>query len=152
MKKYQILTVAFLISIIFNATPSYCQTTQEEYNYITKGYKTQVIDQGGDLKKGYAIKDLGDWGLTFGVEKRRCEFKAFIREGQTKPCAIMMVYKRTDVTTGANYYICIPSIDAPDDIWQQTLTFVNTTFKDNDAMLQTTIWSLMKFSAQEASK
>lgn len=151
MKKYQIFTVAFLISIIFNASQSFCQTTQEEYNYITKGYKVQV-ESGLDMKKGYSLKDLGDWGLTFGVEKRRCEFKALIREGQTTPCAIMMVYKRTDITTGANYYICIPSIDAPDDIWQQTLTFINTTFKGNDAMLQTTIWALMKFSSQEASK
>lgn len=37
--------------------PSYPGTTMEEYNYITKGYKT-TVDQGLDLKAGYRTEVL----------------------------------------------------------------------------------------------
>lgn len=149
MKK-SIFKVALVFSIVLYAFQSNCQTTQEEYNYITKGYKVQ-IESGLDMKKGYSLKDLGDWGLNKGTEKRSCFFKALIREGQSKPCAIMMIYKRTDISNGAEYYICIPSINSSDEIWQQTLDFINTNFKDNNSMLQTIIWGLMKFSSYETS-
>ncbi|MDY0388208.1 MAG: hypothetical protein RBT65_14025 [Methanolobus sp.] len=140
-----VLTLAF-----FCTTQLFAQTTQEEYNYITKGYKIQ-IESGLDMKKGYLLNDLGDWGLNTGTEKRNCEFKALIRDGESKPCAIMMIYKRIDIANGAKYYICIPSSDSSSEIWDQTLNFITTTFKDSDKMSRTVIWALMKFSSQEVT-
>jgi len=151
MKKNQIITLAFVLTILFSINKSFGQTTQEEYNYVTKGYKVQV-ESGLDMKKGYTLTDLGSWSITEGTEKRGCEFKGLIKTGQTKPCAILMIYKRKDIANGKTFYVCIPSTDAPKDIWEQTFSFINTNFKDSDSMLQAVIWALMKFSAQEAGK
>lgn len=145
------ITVVFLLALLFSSNALFGQTTQEEYNYITKGYKVQ-IESGLDMKKGYSLVDLGAWGLKNGTENRNCEFKGLIKQGQTKPCAIMMIYKRTDIANGVNYYICIPSANAAPEIWQQTLDFINTTFKDNNAMMQTVIWALMNLGSKEITK
>jgi len=151
MKKITTYVTALMLTILFATTSIFGQTTQEEYNYITKGYKVQV-ESGLDMKKGYTLTDLGDWGLNSGSENRTCLFKALVRQGQTKPCAIMMIYKRTDISNGANYYVCIPSSDASDEIWNQTLTFITTNFKDQNTMMQVVIWALMKLSAQQSEK
>jgi hypothetical protein len=151
MKKINSYLTAFVLTIWYSCTSLFGQTSQEEYNYITKGYKVQV-ESGLDMKKGYTLTDLGDWGLTYNSEKRTCQFKALIRQGQTKPCAILMIYKRTDLTNGATYYVCIPSADSSDEIWNQTLSLISTNFKDQNSMMQTVIWALMKLSSQEAGK
>ena len=150
MKKIKLLFATVLFTTLFFTTKSYSQTTQEEYNYISKGYKVQV-ESGLDMKKGYTLVDLGKWGLDAGSEHRECVFKGLMRTGQTKPCGIMMIYHRTD-NNGVTWYICIPSADAPSELWQQTLDFVNENFKDNNTMMQTIIWALMKFGSQEAGK
>ncbi len=149
MKKFRFLALAFAIAVSFaGVTASFAQTTQEEYDYITKGYKAQ-IENKLDMKAGYSLVELGDFGLSSGNEQRICSFKGLVREGQTKPCAIMMVYKRSDLPDGKNdFYLCIPSFDAK-DLWTQTLEYVNQNFKNNDEMLKTIIWSLMKLSSQE---
>ena len=135
----------FTIILLFGLIICKAQTTQEEYNYITKGYAVQ-IESGLDMKKGYTFVDYGKWGLTHGDEHRECIFKGLVRAGQVKPCAIMMIYRRTDVTNGVAWYICIPSPES-DDLWRQTLEFVNTNIKDNNSMQNTLIWALMKFAA-----
>ncbi len=54
------LLIATSILIACSAK-SYAQvTTDEEYNYAIKGYQAQV-EAGLDMKKGYVLKDLGDW-------------------------------------------------------------------------------------------
>jgi hypothetical protein len=146
MKK---ITTLFCLVISLNSL--FSQTTQEEYNYITKGYKIQ-LESGLDMKKGYSLSELGSWGLTHGTEKRNCTFKGLVRDGQTKPSAIMLIYKRTDIANGAVFYICIPSQDAPENIWNQTLSFINENFKDNIQLNNTVIWALMKFASQETQK
>jgi len=144
---FTLFTALFVISFI-----SHAQTTLEEYNYITKGYKVQ-IESGLDMKKGYTLKDLGYWGLTFGAEVRNVAFKGLYRSNETKPCAIMMIYKRTDISTGAIYYICIPHPKSDESIWKSTLDFVNTnTSEKNTSMSTTMIWALMKFASQEATQ
>jgi len=135
---------------------AFAGTTQEEYNYITKGYKIQ-IESGLDMKKGYRFVDMGKsitttWNRP--VELRECSFMGLVRDGQTKPCAIMMIYKRTDIPNSAVYYICIPSDNAPEEIWQQTMTFITKTFSGvNDIpMMQAVIWALMHFGSREAGR
>ena len=138
---------ALMLALLFSVTCVFGQTTQEEYNYITKGYKVQ-IESGLDMKKGYVLLGMGDWGLNFGTEKRNCEFKLLVNQDLDKPCAIMMIYKRTDIANGVNYYICIPSPKSSPEIWEQTLNFVNTYFTDK-SVLQAVIWALMHFSSQD---
>lgn len=58
MKK-SILIFALLLSAV---TFLKAQTTEEEYNFVTIGFKVQ-LESGLDMKKGYALKDLGSWSL-----------------------------------------------------------------------------------------
>ncbi len=142
MKKLLFFVPIFIVFVISASG----QTTLEEYNYITKGYKVQ-IESGLDMKKGYTIKDYGNWGLNHGEETRDIEFKGLYRTGQTKPCAIMLIYKRTDISSGVTWYICIPSNQSEDSIWELSLSFISENCKDNDALMQTFIYGLMKFTS-----
>ena len=151
-EKFNIMKKVIVIFLLaFSFQNLFSQTTQEEYNYITKGYKIQ-LESGLDMKKGYSLTELESWGLTHNSEKRNCTFKGLFREGQSKPCAIMLIYKRTDLANGAVFYICIPSHDAPENIWEQTLGFINDNFKENIQLNNTVIWALMKFASQETQK
>ena len=102
------------------------------------------------MKKGYTLVDYGNISLHFDIEKRECEFKGLIRQGQSKPCAIMMIYRRTDVKNGQVYNICIPSAYAPEGIWKQTLNVLHSDIagSNNNSMMQTVIWALMKFGSE----
>lgn len=139
------LTGAFILASI----ASFCQgTTQEEYNYITKGYKVQ-LESGLDMKKGYFFKELNGGKTTKGSEKRQCEFKALYRENSNKPCAILMVYKRTDISNGAEYYLCIPSVHSSDEIWDLAFKDLIAKVGNSAAMMDVTmIWGLMKCLSQ----
>ena len=150
MKKNLLLSViamAFLL-LFCNA---FGQTTQEEFNFITKGYKVQ-IESGLDMKKGYSFVEYGDWGLNKGTERRSCTFSGLVRLGESKPCAILLQYQRTDIENGANYYICIPSANSSEDIWNQTLDFISLNFNTQPAAQQAVIWGLMKFASLQAAK
>ena len=148
MKK-SILIFALLLSAV---TFVKSQTTEEEYNFITKGYKVQ-LESGLDMKKGYTLKDLGSWSLNFGTDGTRdASFKGLYKDNATKPCAIMLIYKRP--STGYTEYYCIPTTDAPQALWDKTLDQINTHFSEASAkaVYSTLVWSLMKFSVQQTTK
>jgi|MDTD01.2.fsa_nt_gb hypothetical protein len=132
--------------LLMAALPLCAQTTQEEYNYLTKGYKTQ-IESGLDMKKGYKLIDYGVYEIKEGNQTRQCEFKGLIKDGQTKPCAVLMIFKRTDLPNGAVYYICIPSANANESIWKQTNDLVKS-ITDASGLYRAFINGLMRFSAQ----
>jgi len=107
---------AFTLFLLLT-TFAFGQTTQDEYNFITKGYKIQV-ESGLDMKKGYSLKDITEYSTNSDGTIRKVEFKALIRDGEKKPCAILCKYKRVD--TERTEYLCIPTYDAPIEIWEQT--------------------------------
>lgn len=147
MKTNFLIAIALLFSLNI-----FAQTTEEEYNYVTKGYKVQM-ETGLDMKKGYALKDLGTWSLNFGTDGTRdASFKGLYKDNATKPCAIMLIYKRP--STGYTEYYCIPTTDAPEALWNKTLDQINTHFSEASAkaVYSTLVWSLMKFSVQQTAK
>ena len=78
MKKITFILAAFLLIFLSGAARLYAQTTitttEEEYNYITKGYKVQ-FESGLDMKKGYILKDMGEWNLKYDNISRGFAFK-----------------------------------------------------------------------------
>ena len=54
MKKILLTLATITVSITLQA-----QTTVEEYNYVSKGYKVQ-LESGLDMKKGYEMIDLNN--------------------------------------------------------------------------------------------
>lgn len=105
-----------LVLLVFGfAATAYTQTTREEYNYIIKGYKTQ-IEGGLDMKKGYSFEDLATIVTEDGGTDRRMEMKALRKEGKADPCAIMLIYSNSDGV--ANIYFCIPHPLSDQSIWE----------------------------------
>jgi hypothetical protein len=76
-------------------------TTEEEYNYVTKGYKVQT-ESGLDMKKGYdfgeiAEETIGDYKFTV---------MCLIRVPKKEVAALLV--KTKSANSGKTYYFCIP--------------------------------------------
>lgn len=102
MKKILVLLLAincYVISGQVSSKPT--PTTEEEYNYITKGYKIQM-DSGLDMKKGYIFRELGK------VSRGKCDFqfKLLMRESKNELAAYLVIAHSRN--TGRTYYTCIP--------------------------------------------
>lgn len=86
-------------------------TTEDEYNIGSVGYK-MLLTMKVDLKAGYSITDYA----TYEYADRTAQFKGLLRKGETKPCAVIMVYQKL---RGAPEYYCIPTPDAPEVLWDR---------------------------------
>lgn len=76
-------------------------TTEEEYNYMTKGYKVQ-IENGLDMKKGYKITDLPE----NRIGQYSFAFKALVRVDSKEVAGIIVIAKSN--VSGKTYYLGIP--------------------------------------------
>jgi hypothetical protein len=157
MKKIKPIIAIALIIFFFGNTKVFSQsktgTTEEEYNYVTKGYKVQ-IESGLDMKKGYTLKDLGEWNLKYSDVSRGFAFKGLYRENDSIPCAVMAIYqkKRSGKPAISEYY-CIPTLDAL-ALWDRTMSQVNEDYNQSNAneIYVGMVWALMKFASQEVAR
>jgi len=112
MKKIKILASIMAFTVLFfSAKPAICQTTQEEYNYVTKGYKTQ-LESGLDMKKGYTLKALTS--ATSGV--RSVTLQGLYRTSTNVLCAIIIIYTKSG---NATEYLCAPMPGSSEVIYNQ---------------------------------
>jgi len=116
MKKAILAILLFVVSVA--ALNAQAPTTLEEYTYVIVGYKLQ-LNMKLEMKKGYSLKDLD----TYLEEDRKIEFKALMRDGEKTPCAIMMIYYLPK--GAAPQYYCIPTYNAPPDIWDKYYASIN---------------------------
>lgn len=105
-----IITMAFISPFLKG------QTSLEEYNYVTKGYKVQ-IESGLDMKKGYEFAEID----TVSTKIATAEIKILYRIKDSKKviAAYMIIYKRTGRTTE---YICVPNPNSDEEIMQKYMT------------------------------
>ena len=103
----------FLIAFLVMPFLAFSQTTLEEWNYITKGYKIQK-ESGLDMKKGY----------NFVFDKKQSEGKTevqfyFLQKNVTKENVAIMVF-----CPYSNAYFCIPKLGNKDvnDLFQKQTT------------------------------
>ncbi len=145
MKKTIPILVALLLTTICYAQnvvdlrakdyfPSDKGTTETEYNYVKKGYKTQ-IEQGLDMKKGYTFKELHT--NFYGTYKMK--FKGLYRDGQTYPCAILIVMEYD----GDVDYVCIPHHESEKKIWEMYANYVISLGERSKALS----WGIAKSAA-----
>jgi len=112
-----------LLIVLFVGTYAFCQTTEEEYNYVTKGLKIQV-DAGLDMKAGYELKSLN----VINSGRKRAEVGQLIRTGDKSIACYWLKY-----TNFKTYYFCLPSPES-------TLNIINRSNSDlikylnNDSM------------------
>lgn len=119
MKKITMLLIMLSVAIYGQDKPE--GTSQEEYNYMTKGYQIQ-LSSGLDVKKGYRIEDL----YIFNADQYNFKFKAFVRDNNTLAGIIMV---STSKLWGNVYYSAIPvnnnellaNFNAQLDIWDEPM-------------------------------
>lgn len=139
-----------LCTIVFS-TSAIAQTTLEEYNYLTRGYKIQ-LESGLDMKSGYEIKDAGSYAVTYGngTFSRDVKFMHLYRIGEEIPCATLAIFSRSN-TTYEEYY-CIPHIDSSSEIWNQAFRDFETLSSAWSVSGTGYSWSLIKMISQLSSR
>ena len=98
MKKILLTLATITVSITLQA-----QTTVEEYNYVSKGYKVQ-LESGLDMKKGYEMIDLNN--VAIGVRTGELKKLVKVTGSQKKTVAHLIIYSSDGGTT--KQYICVP--------------------------------------------
>lgn len=119
MKKIIILLTFFWCFL------GYSQTTQEEYNYLTKGYAEQV-EKGLDMKQGYDLKDVTSSKTRYTNNKyRQITVKALHKTNSGKFKALLVEFYRS--SNNHTIYVCVPSTGSDAEIWKQ---FNKSIYKD----------------------
>ena len=135
-----------LLSVLCSVT-AISQTTIEEYNYVTKGYKVQ-LESGLDMKKGYRFEDIHSIHIEYsnGVI-RETDFKALLRDGQKLPAAILCIYTHPD--NNMKDYICIPQFNSSKEVWDSTYSKISAVTPENTSAF---MWGLAKLSSYYSMK
>lgn len=119
MKHLTVFSIALLLSFT-----SFCQnTTEEEYNYMKKGYK-QSLENGLDLKKGYKVEKL----KTYKDGSVTVTFTLFKRDNGTLAGTILKTENNDAFGSGVNYYV-IPSasVKGPESFgWKEFFSDLET--------------------------
>lgn len=104
------LSYFFIIALVICTINSNAQTTLEEYNYLTKGYKVQM-ESGLDMKKGYELSSV-DAETT---SQRNAELKVLHRLKNSKKeiAAHLIIYNKTG---NEKEYICVPNPKSNDEV------------------------------------
>lgn len=123
-------------------------TTLKEYNYVTKGYATQ-IEQGLDILKGYYFWDWGTYGINTIEEEINIETKDLSKEISNDTNGIQVIEVATmiiinNIQNDYKKYLCIPNsrIYASSDLW--TKYFDELKYLNQNYILALT-WSLSHF-------
>ena len=102
MKKISTILIALIV--FYNCKAQ--NTTEEEYNWITKGYQT-MVSSGLDMKKGYYFQDQAEFSKSF--QDYNFTYKLLKREND-KSIAGTLVIAHSKVS-GRTYYYCIPALN-----------------------------------------
>jgi hypothetical protein len=144
MKKI-LIALVFLLLFTFNAISQKIKpTTEDEYNFGSVGYKIQM-QMKLPMKKGYSVIDLG------GHEEpdRSVALKGLVRDGETIPCAVIMVYSK--INTPPEYF-CMPTIDASEALWNRFYESLNVITENKQQQLQFMMLGMGKTLTKLADK
>jgi hypothetical protein len=100
---------ALFISFLFQAVCASCfcqNTTQEEYNFMAKGFKA-MVESGLDMKKGYYLRDT--LVLTASEGKYNIHFVKMLREKDKSLAGIISIVKSQ--VWDKTYFLAIPAAD-----------------------------------------
>lgn len=92
-----------LLLLISTCASAQVVTTQEEYNYLTKGYPAQ-LKVGGDMKKGYRFGE----SIKLETKYHTFDYKPLIKEETNEVVAISLVVKGDRKAFNYEYFMCIP--------------------------------------------
>lgn len=110
----KITLIIYLIAIC--CIQLFGQTTEEEYQYVTYGYREQ-LQKGLDDKEGYYWKPIYQHKFQYEVDKffRKethiglFDFEGLFRKGSSTPCATVAIYREKDnMSKKDGLFICLP--------------------------------------------
>jgi hypothetical protein len=120
-----------LFALLMVSLTTFSQTTLDEYNYVTKGYKIQ-LESGLDMKKGYSMVKVGG----SYTEERKATFYRFNKQGTTRGQARLVAYMiEYDRKGKPKEYYCVPHKDSEKEIKSLFFQSLNTPNADNSAKL-----------------
>ena len=155
--------VFLFLSLFFS---SFSQTTEEEYLYVTYGYKEQLL-KGLDDKKGYRWETITEYrfkeegnGLPVignkAVPPGKFEFEGLHRTGENAPCAIVAIYKEKDsMEKRDGLFIPIPHPKSDQEVLERGKMYYTKEIKFKPAIQTQYILALQKLAmylAAEAAK
>ncbi len=140
--------LTFIILLCLWASLGYTQsikpTTEDEYNIGTVGYK-MYLSMGVEMKGGYSVEPIN----SFEYGERKAELKGLYRQNEKKPCAILMIYSKQ---RGAPEYYCIPTLDAPEILWDRYRTSLAGEIDQKQEQLQFFGFALAKATMYFSNK
>jgi hypothetical protein len=106
IKNKQIMKKLFLLLFILGSGLAYSQTTQDEYNYLTKGWLT-MQKQGLGMKQGYSTADRGKYTLDYNGYNLEVSILALVRTADNSTAGfIIMVH---DTKKDNTQYFGVPA-------------------------------------------
>lgn len=144
MQKRYLVFLALMCYATFSVAQKIAPTSNDEYLYGAVGYKLQ-LNAKLDVKKGYHLNDF----TPIEEAERKVEFKGIFRSGETKPCAIIMIY--TKLRNTPQYY-CIPTADAAPELWQKFFKSLLDDTENQQPQLQFFAYCLGNLAAQLSAK
>ncbi len=113
MKRTIFFLALFLFTALVTTNKVFGQTTLEEYNYVTKGYRIQ-IESGLDMKKGYVFEDIDKQS----TREREAVLKVLyrVKDGNATIAAYLIEYKHSGSPIE---YICIPKPNSEVEIMRK---------------------------------
>ncbi|MBK7384136.1 MAG: energy transducer TonB [Flavobacteriales bacterium] len=123
---------------------TYAQTTMDEYNYLTKGYRIQ-LESGLDMKRGYYFTDVGQFDVPYQGFSRTTTIKHLCREVDSLPCATLIIHERKN--TAFLKYLCVPHVSSKVEVWQKAKEDYWTAMYDWDEAAKAFSWNLMRSMA-----
>ncbi len=130
----------FLLLFIMASGLAYSQTTQDEYNYMTKGWLS-MQQQGMGMKNGYATADKGKYVLEYGGYNLEVSVLSLNRTADNSNAGfIVMVH---DTKKNNTQYFGIPAQNSDQGIWNQTLTSIRTVYAKDQTGYEAIMYAMM---------
>lgn len=125
----------FLALFVLASSVAFCQTTDEEYNYMIKGYATQV-SQGLDMKQGYSFTDKS----TTPYQSITVDVKYLFRTSGNVYAGAMLIV--TGLKGGTQYF-CVPAPGSPMYQWGNTLSYIQQACGNDKTGYEAIMYALM---------
>lgn len=139
-----------LFMVIISTVTAQEGTTQEEYNYVTKGYLV-TIQQGLDIKSGYTVKNASNQIKIDANSTDYIQAKYFIKTNDTKRkfACLTILYHQNNTLTKA---FCLPHFKSAQeikDLYYTDLEMANSRVK---RLITITLSELLAFAYSSEKK
>jgi hypothetical protein len=130
----------FLALFVLASSVAFCQTTDDEYNYMIKGYAAQV-SQGLDMKQGYSFTDKG----TITYQSMNVDVKYLYRTNGNVFAGALLIVTGAKGAKGAlaTQYFCVPAAGSVAYMWNNTLSYMDQAFGGDKSNYEGVMFAVM---------